>query len=164
MRSAATVRLPNSRVSASPVSASWPTIGMTVVIIAGGIDLSVGAMVAVASVIVTAAESQFEPVVGIVMSLTVGILAGLGNGLLVTRGRINQSFRCYRRNPTPWACCCCKVRPPQSDRIAHRGRYAVGATTCQTTHFLVVQRSLLPRSCHSCLSSWLSASDHSPAA
>jgi ribose/xylose/arabinose/galactoside ABC-type transport system permease subunit len=64
-------------------------VGMTVVIIAGGIDLSVGAMVAVATVIVMAAEPHFGPVVGVLMALAMGILAGLGNGFLATRGRIN---------------------------------------------------------------------------
>jgi ribose/xylose/arabinose/galactoside ABC-type transport system permease subunit len=64
-------------------------IGMTVVIIAGGIDLSVGAMVAIAGVIVMAAEPRLGPVLGVLMALAVGILVGLGNGLLVTRGRIN---------------------------------------------------------------------------
>jgi ribose transport system permease protein len=64
-------------------------IGMTAVIIAGGIDLSVGAMVAVASVIVMATEPHFGPVVAVLMALSMGILAGSVNGFLVTRGRIN---------------------------------------------------------------------------
>jgi ribose transport system permease protein len=61
----------------------------TMVLIAGGIDLSVGAIYGLAGA--TAAQlaaSQSVPV-GIVAGITVGLLVGLANGVIVTRFRIN---------------------------------------------------------------------------
>jgi len=74
-------------------------VGQTFVILAAGIDLSVGAMVALsASVSAVLMTQQTEiagliigPVnfwVGMVIALLVGALAGFTNGLIITRGRI----------------------------------------------------------------------------
>jgi ribose transport system permease protein len=74
-------------------------VGQTFVILAAGIDLSVGAMAALsASVSAVLMTQQFEvagltigPVnfwVGLVIALMVGILCGCLNGLLITKGRI----------------------------------------------------------------------------
>jgi len=63
--------------------------GMGIVIIAGGIDLSVGAMLSLAGVIAVAAQPRFGFQLGIVFALAAGVAAGLANGLLVTRLRIN---------------------------------------------------------------------------
>jgi ribose transport system permease protein len=63
--------------------------GMAVVIIAGGIDLSVGAMLSLAGVIAVAAQQQFGSGLGILFALLAGAAVGLANGLLVTRLRIN---------------------------------------------------------------------------
>jgi len=63
--------------------------GMAVVIIAGGIDLSVGAMLSLAGVIAVAAQPRFGYGLGILFALLAGAAAGLVNGLLVTRLRIN---------------------------------------------------------------------------
>jgi len=63
--------------------------GMAVVIIAGGIDLSVGAMLSLAGVIAVAAQPQYGVAAGIVFALLAGAAVGLVNGLLVTRLRIN---------------------------------------------------------------------------
>ena len=63
--------------------------GMAVVIIAGGIDLSVGAMLSLAGVIAVAAQPRFGYGLGIVLALLAGVVAGVANGLLVTRLRIN---------------------------------------------------------------------------
>ncbi|WP_263770937.1 ABC transporter permease [Propionivibrio soli] len=72
-------------------------IGMTFVIISGGIDLSVGSMAALiaGSMILlmnAIAESIASPVlvvvIGIVFALVLGALFGLAHGLLITKGRI----------------------------------------------------------------------------
>jgi ribose transport system permease protein len=63
--------------------------GMAVVIIAGGVDLSVGAMLSLAGVIAIAAQPSFGYPLGIMLALTSGVVAGLVNGLLVSRLRIN---------------------------------------------------------------------------
>src|SRR5919197_3428454 len=66
-------------------------VGGTLVFIAGGFDLSVGAVSAFAGII--AAKTFVSTGVGLWGSLIVGALAGLGcgiaNGLLVTLGRVN---------------------------------------------------------------------------
>lgn len=68
-------------------------IGMTFVIIAGGIDLSVGSMVALVGVLLLyVVNAVADPVQGVLLgmlaALVVGSLFGLFNGLLVTRGRM----------------------------------------------------------------------------
>ncbi len=62
-------------------------LGMTFVILTGGIDLSVGALLAVGGV-VGAALSGDGLVVALPAAVGVTALLGAGNGLLVTRGRI----------------------------------------------------------------------------
>ncbi len=65
------------------------TVGMTFVIIGGGIDLSVGALVALASVWATTLSTQsYGPVVMVICALLVGMAAGLVNGLLIAYGRL----------------------------------------------------------------------------
>jgi ribose transport system permease protein len=69
------------------------SIGMTFVIIGGGIDLSVGALVALASVWATtlATQQMAEDVHWIVMVFTaivVGAVAGLVNGLVIAYGKL----------------------------------------------------------------------------
>lgn len=65
------------------------TVGMTFVIIGGGIDLSVGALVALAAVWATTAETQsYGFWVMILVALLVASVAGLINGLLISYGRI----------------------------------------------------------------------------
>jgi ribose transport system permease protein len=64
-------------------------VGMTFVMIGGGIDLSVGALVALSSVwCTTVATQEFGPVGVIFTALVVGLGAGMVNGLLVAYGRI----------------------------------------------------------------------------
>ena len=80
-------------------------VGMTLVIIAGGIDLSVGAVMAFAAAVAMIAMNALVPaatpeasdpavsqalvaVVGVAAALGVGVGCGLINGLLVTIGRI----------------------------------------------------------------------------
>ncbi len=65
------------------------TVGMTFVIIGGGIDLSVGALVALASVWATTVATQdYGPVVMVLCALLVGLGAGLINGTLIAYGRL----------------------------------------------------------------------------
>ena len=65
------------------------TVGMTFVIIGGGIDLSVGALMALASVWATTLATQaYGPVVMIVCAVLVGTGAGLVNGILISYGRM----------------------------------------------------------------------------
>ncbi|ONI87519.1 ABC transporter [Actinosynnema sp. ALI-1.44] len=64
-------------------------VGMTFVIISGGIDLSVGSVVGLASVwMTTLATQSYGPFVMVVTGLLVGLGAGLVNGLLIAYGRM----------------------------------------------------------------------------
>jgi ribose transport system permease protein len=65
------------------------TVGMTFVIIGGGIDLSVGALMALASVWATTLATQsYGPYVMMVCAILVGTGAGIVNGLLISYGRM----------------------------------------------------------------------------
>jgi ribose transport system permease protein len=65
------------------------TVGMTFVIIGGGIDLSVGALVALASVwSTTVATQSYGAGVMVLCALLVGTVSGLANGLLIAYGRL----------------------------------------------------------------------------
>ncbi|GAA0417180.1 sugar ABC transporter permease [Acrocarpospora corrugata] len=65
------------------------TVGMTFVIIGGGIDLSVGAIMALASVWATTLATQaYGPVVMAICAIVVGTGAGLLNGFLISYGRM----------------------------------------------------------------------------
>jgi ribose/xylose/arabinose/galactoside ABC-type transport system permease subunit len=64
-------------------------VGMTLVIISGGIDLSVGSVLAVSGIaLARALEAGLPAPVAIGVALIVGSSAGLINGLLVTYGRL----------------------------------------------------------------------------
>ncbi|MFE9040599.1 MULTISPECIES: ABC transporter permease [unclassified Streptomyces] len=63
------------------------TVGMTFVIISGGIDLSVGAIVALASVWATTVATQEFGLAGILFTaIAVGVACGLVNGVLIAYG------------------------------------------------------------------------------
>ncbi len=65
------------------------TVGMTFVIIGGGIDLSVGAIIALASVWSTTVATQSFGLGGMIFTaLVVGVTCGLINGLLIAYGRL----------------------------------------------------------------------------
>jgi len=65
------------------------TVGMTFVIIGGGIDLSVGAIIALAGVWSTTVATQAFGAGGMIFTaLAVGIAVGLVNGVLVAYGRL----------------------------------------------------------------------------
>jgi len=64
-------------------------VGMTFVIVSGGIDLSVGSIVALSGVVLASAlQAGWAVPAAIVAGLLVGALCGLLNGLLITRGRL----------------------------------------------------------------------------
>ncbi len=63
--------------------------GMTFVILSGGIDLSVGSLVALVGILLATSLQQGFPLLpALALALLVGAAAGLANGLLVTRGRL----------------------------------------------------------------------------
>ncbi|MBN9657415.1 MAG: ABC transporter permease [Acidobacteria bacterium] len=65
-------------------------LGMTMVIIAGGIDLSVGSIMALCGLLGAMTVGQGQPIlVGLAVGLLTGVACGLVNGLLVTKLRIN---------------------------------------------------------------------------
>jgi ribose transport system permease protein len=64
-------------------------IGMTVIIAAGGIDLSVGSVVALSSVVAAVAlRSGWPPMAALAAGMAVGGLVGWANGLAITRLRV----------------------------------------------------------------------------
>lgn len=65
------------------------TIGMTYVIIGGGFDLSVGAVVALAGCIAAEMLLRYGVAVGIVAGALTGLAVGLVNGLVVARLRVS---------------------------------------------------------------------------
>ena len=65
-------------------------LGMTMVIIAGGIDLSVGAILAMGGLLGTMAMERGAPIwVGVAAGVLAGLGCGFTNGFLTTRLRIN---------------------------------------------------------------------------
>lgn len=64
-------------------------LGMTVIIVAGGIDLSVGSLLALTSVVLALClRAGMNPIIALALTLIAGVLAGLVNGVLVTALRI----------------------------------------------------------------------------
>ena len=62
----------------------------TLVLVAGGIDLSVGATYALASVVATKLALSVNPVLAILAGVVVGLVVGLVNGVITTFFRINS--------------------------------------------------------------------------
>lgn len=64
-------------------------VGMTFVIITGGIDLSVGSVLAFAGVVMASVLQRGVPLsLALIVGLGAGLLCGLVNGLLITVGRL----------------------------------------------------------------------------
>ena len=63
--------------------------GMTYVLLAGGFDLSVGAVYAFSAVLAARLMENFSPAVAFPSALAFGATVGLVNGLLVTKLRVN---------------------------------------------------------------------------
>jgi ribose transport system permease protein len=64
-------------------------LGMTLIIISGGIDLSVGSIVALGGLAGTMAMAKGVPIpVGVLLGIATGLLCGFINGVLITQLRI----------------------------------------------------------------------------
>ena len=61
----------------------------TFVLIAGGIDLSIGAIYGLSGAVALTTASSVSPVAGILAGLAVGLAVGIANGVIVTQFRIN---------------------------------------------------------------------------
>src|SRR5690606_7975411 len=64
-------------------------IGMTLVIIGGGFDLSVGSVVALSGCVAAYIVRDVDPMLGIVLGSLVGTVVGFANGLIVTKLKVN---------------------------------------------------------------------------
>lgn len=72
----------------------WAPVGImacaaTLVIIAGGFDLSIGAIFAVAGITAAKVANATSPELGFLAGIAIGLGLGVGNGLLTTVGRVN---------------------------------------------------------------------------
>ena len=69
-------------------------LGMTLVIITGGIDLSVGSILAIAGLFGTMAIKDGYPIpLAILIGIVTGLFCGFLNGLMITQLRINEIGR-----------------------------------------------------------------------
>ena len=66
------------------------SIGMTLVILTGGIDLSVGSMMALSGCIMAVGVVQWNlpPIFAVALGVLVGTLCGIVNGIVITKGKI----------------------------------------------------------------------------
>jgi ribose transport system permease protein len=95
---------------ASPYFLTWPNFinvlrqaslqflmsaGLTIVILTGGIDLSIGAVLGLSACIAASMISEGYIVLGIAAGLAAGLACGLFNGVLVTAGRIPPFIATY---------------------------------------------------------------------
>jgi len=69
--------------------------GLTIVVLTGGIDLAIGAILGLAACLSASMMSQGHLAWGIVSALAAGLVAGSVNGLLVTFGRIPPFIATY---------------------------------------------------------------------
>lgn len=72
----------------------WSAVGIiacggTLVLIAGGFDLSVGAIFAISGVVAAEVANASSVPLGVAAGIATGLACGIGNGLLTTVGRIN---------------------------------------------------------------------------
>ncbi len=64
-------------------------LGMTCIVISGGIDLSVGSVVALVTVVVTLGlKANHPPILAAFEGMMVGVMVGLWNGLIITRLKV----------------------------------------------------------------------------
>jgi len=76
-------------VLAQTVIVAVGALGMTVIIISGGIDLSVGSVIALTSVITAVGlRDGFPPIVAVLAAIVAGGVVGVVNGLAVTKLRV----------------------------------------------------------------------------
>ena len=60
-------------------------VGVTFIVLTGGIDLSVGSQIALTSVIVIMMQPKFGTPAGVLTAIAAGLIIGTANGLLITR-------------------------------------------------------------------------------
>ncbi len=67
-------------------------IGQTLVILAAGIDLSVGSIMALSGCVIAVASTQWgiNPVVSVLLGIIVGIIVGFINGIIITKARLQD--------------------------------------------------------------------------
>lgn len=76
-------------IAAQTVMVGFGAIGMTFVIVSGGIDLSMGSVIALVSVVTALAlKHDYPPVASAAAGVVTGMVLGLANGVLVTQLRI----------------------------------------------------------------------------
>ncbi|MPY89395.1 MAG: ABC transporter permease [Luteitalea sp.] len=76
-------------VSAQTVIVALGAIGMTMIIVSGGIDLSVGSVIALTGVVTaTTLRAGWSPLPALVAGVVIGGLVGVVNGLVVTRLKV----------------------------------------------------------------------------
>jgi ribose transport system permease protein len=76
-------------IAAQTVMVGLGAIGMTFVIVSGGIDLSMGSVIALASVVTALSlQHEYSPLVSSLAGIGAGLLMGLLNGALVARLRV----------------------------------------------------------------------------
>jgi ribose/xylose/arabinose/galactoside ABC-type transport system permease subunit len=73
----------------SMIVSTLVALGLTFVVVAGSFDLSVGLIVTTTSIVMALSIEVIGPWLSILLSLAVGCLVGLVNGLLVTYGRLS---------------------------------------------------------------------------
>ena len=62
--------------------------GMTFIILTGGIDLSVGSILALSSAFIALMISGVDPIIALIIGVLIGFVLGAVNGLLVTKGNM----------------------------------------------------------------------------
>ncbi len=67
---------------------SMAALGMTLIIVVGAIDLSIGSTVALTTVVIALALQHHDPWVALLFGVAAGAAAGMVNGLLVTRLKV----------------------------------------------------------------------------
>jgi len=82
--------VPNIRiVLAQTVIVALGAIGMTIIIVGGGIDLAPGSVIALTGVVCAIAiRAHWSPVVALLAATSVGAIVGLANGIIITTLRV----------------------------------------------------------------------------
>jgi ribose transport system permease protein len=68
---------------------AFMALGGTIVLVAGGFDLSIGSIFAVAGLVAALVSNATSPWIGMIGGVAAGTALGLVNGLLITIGRMN---------------------------------------------------------------------------
>ena len=89
INSAVFLSLPNFRnIGVSAAALAAVSFGQTFAILTAGLDLSVGAIVALVSIVGALVMREYGVVAGLVASLATGVAVGLVNGLVITRFKV----------------------------------------------------------------------------